>query len=463
VNLQSFNHIYFLGIGGIGMSALARWFCQYGYQVAGYDKTATTLTEALEVEGIAVHFEDDVQQIPENFRQNPSDCLVVYTPAVPQNHSELLYFQNKGFTLLKRSQVLGLLTQNLFTIAVAGTHGKTTTSSMVAHILTAAGKNCTAFLGGITQNYNTNLLFGDPNSAEKPMVVVEADEFDRSFLTLYPDLAIVNSVDADHLDIYGNHDAIKESFNAFVRQIKPGGKLFMKKDLPLELPASTRVQTFNFSIEKNSAYEAQNVRIENEHFVFDLRMPDTFIEGIQMKIPGFHNIENATAAAAIALEVGIATSQIKQALFTFTGVKRRFEYVLKNDNIVFIDDYAHHPAEIEAFIRSVRALYPTRKITAIFQPHLYSRTRDFAEGFAESLSLADQLVLLDIYPARELPIPGITSEIIFEKTNLSEKALCTKKDLLGVLQSSSLDVVLTLGAGDIDQCIAPIKEWLQSR
>ncbi len=445
------------------MSALARWFCQYGYQVAGYDKTATTLTEALEVEGIAVHFEDDVQQIPENFRQNPSDCLVVYTPAVPQNHSELLYFQNKGFTLLKRSQVLGLLTQNLFTIAVAGTHGKTTTSSMVAHILTAAGKNCTAFLGGITQNYNTNLLFGDPNSAEKPMVVVEADEFDRSFLTLYPDLAIVNSVDADHLDIYGNHDAIKESFNAFVRQIKPGGKLFMKKDLPLELPASTRVQTFNFSIEKNSAYEAQNVRIENEHFVFDLRMPDTFIEGIQMKIPGFHNIENATAAAAIALEVGIATSQIKQALFTFTGVKRRFEYVLKNDNIVFIDDYAHHPAEIEAFIRSVRALYPTRKITAIFQPHLYSRTRDFAEGFAESLSLADQLVLLDIYPARELPIPGITSEIIFEKTNLSEKALCTKKDLLGVLQSSSLDVVLTLGAGDIDQCIAPIKEWLQSR
>ncbi len=438
------------------MSALARWFRHYGCRVAGYDRTSTPLTDALAAEGIAVHFEDSVAQIPDGFRTAGEGVLVVYTPAVPKDHQELAYFRANDFRVLKRSQVLGRLTRNLTTVAVAGTHGKTTTSSMIAHVLTQAGLNCTAFLGGITQNYGTNLLLGDAAKGE-PIMVAEADEYDRSFLTLYPDVAVVTSMDADHLDIYGTHDELKKSFRDFVAQIKPGGQLFRRKGLPLE-PAGAGVK--DFACGEPAHFSALNVRQEGHSFLFDVAAPAGLIEGFRLQMPGFHNVENATAATAVALHLGVEAEVIREAVASFRGVKRRFEYVLAGDKIIFIDDYAHHPTEIEAFLRSVRALYPGRKITAVFQPHLYSRTRDFAEGFARSLELADQLFLLEIYPARELPIPGITSEIIFQKTNMAEKTLCPKNELLHRLRETPLEVLVTIGAGDIDRYVEPIRDWL---
>jgi UDP-N-acetylmuramate--alanine ligase len=437
------------------MSALARWFRHYGCTVAGYDRTPTSLTDALAAEGISVHFDDAVSLIPPPFRAASDSVLVVYTPAIPAGHQELEYFRTGGFTLLKRSQVLGMLTQNLYTVAVAGTHGKTTTSSMIAHVLTEGGRNCTAFLGGITQNYNTNLLLGNAG-AGAPVMVAEADEYDRSFLTLFPDVAVVTSMDADHLDIYGTHDELKKSFRDFVAQIKPGGRLFRREGLPLA-PA---VETTDFALEGSSGYVARNVRQQGHTFLFDVATPAGNLEGFSLQMPGFHNVENATAATAVALHLGLEAAVIKNAIASFRGVKRRFEYVLVNDRHVFIDDYAHHPTEIEAFLRSVRALYPERHVTAVFQPHLYSRTRDFADGFARSLELADRLLLLEIYPARELPMPGVTSEIIFEKTNLADKALCPKGELLGRLQQIPLDVLVTIGAGDIDKYVRPIRDWL---
>ncbi|GAB3985728.1 UDP-N-acetylmuramate--L-alanine ligase [Spirosoma daeguense] len=459
MTLTQFKYIYFLGIGGIGMSALARWFRINEYVVAGYDRTTTTLTEALENEGVAIHFTEDVEQIPIVFRENPTETLVIYTPAVPQSHAEYVYFIEKGFTLQKRSQVLGLLAGQMTTIGVAGTHGKTTTSSMVAHILRDAGVNCAAFLGGITNNYGTNFLLNEPADDLRSVIcVVEADEFDRSFLTLFPKYAIVTSTDADHLDIYGAHNAVLQSFSQYVSQIENDGVLFMKTGLTLADKTQATVQ--EYSLESGNYY-SQNIRIEQSTFVFDLVHPEGVITDIRLIIPGFHNVENAVAAGAVALEVGVSPEAIRAALGSYKGVRRRFEYILKTDSVVLIDDYAHHPAEVKAFLASVKALYPDRELTAAFQPHLFSRTRDFAEGFAESLSLADHVILLDIYPARELPMEGVTSDLIFQRVQSKTKKKCTKDELPDVVRQMKPELLVTIGAGDIDQLLPALKNALE--
>ncbi|MCX6214179.1 UDP-N-acetylmuramate--L-alanine ligase [Spirosoma sp.] len=461
MTLDQFKYIYFLGIGGIGMSALARWFQVNGYAVAGYDKTPTALTNVLESEGMIIHFSEDVDQIPAEFRANPAETLVIYTPAVPRTHAEYIYLTEQGFTLQKRSQVLGLLAGQMTTIGVAGTHGKTTTSSMVAHILRDSGVNCAAFLGGITTNYGTNFLLNEPaNDLKSVVCVVEADEFDRSFLTLFPKYAIVTSTDADHLDIYGAHDAVLESFGKFVSQIEPDGVLFMKQGLSLTEKTQAAVRPYSL---KEGDYRSQNLRIENASFVFDLVYPGGVIADIHLLVPGFHNVENAVAAGAVALEVGVSPEAIRSALTSYRGVRRRFEYILKTDSTVFIDDYAHHPAEVEAFLSSVKALYPDRDVTAIFQPHLFSRTRDFADGFAESLSLADHVILLDIYPARELPMEGVTSDLIFRNIHSKTKIKCTKGELTNVLREMKPSLLVTIGAGDIDQQLETIKNLLKDQ
>ncbi len=458
MTLQNYKHIYFLGIGGIGMSALARWFNVNGFEVAGYDRTPTTLTAELQLEGISVHFEDSIDLIPINFKNNQDQTLVVLTPAIPANHSEWNYLKDNGFIIQKRSKVLGLLASGMFTVAVAGTHGKTTTSSMIAHLFKHSGMNSTAFLGGITQNYGTNMLLNAPTAdLSSVKCVVEADEFDRSFLTLFPNIAVVTSTDADHLDIYGDHASLLDSFGDFVGQIRPDGLFLMQNSLDLSNKSKAKVSRYGLDA---GDYRAENVHIENHRFVFDFVFPEGRINEIAMIQPGFHNIENAVAAAAAGLAVGLSNAQIKNGLSSFRGVKRRFEYHLQTDTKVFIDDYAHHPTEVAAFMKSVRALYPKRHITAIFQPHLYTRTRDFAAGFAESLSLADRLILLDIYPARELPIEGVSSAIIFKDVTTEDKILCQKEMLLDTLKILNTDIVLTIGAGDIDTFIEGIKALL---
>lgn len=460
-SVTNWKYIYFVGIGGIGMSALARWFKANGFEVAGYDKTMTPLVEKLIEEGIPVTLEDDTDTIPSEFKVDSQQTLVVYTPAVPVQHQQMHYFRDENFMILKRSQVLGILTKNLRTIGVAGTHGKTTTSSLVAHILRHAHVNSTAFLGGITQNYGTNLLLNDPTDhLEDVFCVVEADEFDRSFLTLFPEIAIVTSTDADHLDIYGKHEAVLESFRDYVSQIDEQGALFMREGL--EIADSCKAQVFTYALNSGS-YHSGNIRIENARFVFDLIHPEGVIEGIAMKIPGYHNIENSVAASAVALYVGVGPEKIKEALESYGGVKRRFEYQLEEEGNVYIDDYAHHPTEIEAFLTSVKGLYPGRHVTAIFQPHLFTRTRDFADGFAESLSLADRVLLLEIYPARELPITGVNSEMILGKITTTDKQLLAKEEVLQLLEELNTDIVVTIGAGDIDTLVGPIRNLLQKR
>ena len=443
------------------MSALARWFRVNGYIVAGYDRTPTPLTNALEAEGMVIHFQEDVAQIPADFRANPAQTLIVYTPAVPKTHAEYIYLTENGFTLQKRAQVLGLLAGRMTTIGVAGTHGKTTTSSMVAHLLRQAGINCAAFLGGITQNYGTNFLLNDPADDLSTVVcVVEADEFDRSFLTLFPQYAIVTSTDADHLDIYGDHNSVLESFAAYVSQIKPSGILFQRQGLALADKTTAQVRTYALDqgAGQPPAYYAANLRIERARFVFDLVYPGGTITDIRMVIPGFHNVENAVAAAAVSFEVGVSPEAVREGLNTYRGVRRRFEYILDTDEIAFIDDYAHHPTEVQAFLLSVKALYPDRALTVIFQPHLFSRTRDFAVGFAESLSLADNLILLDIYPARELPIEGITSDLILRHVTSHSKQISTKEALTDVVRKLKPSLLVTIGAGDIDQQLSVLKD-----
>jgi UDP-N-acetylmuramate--alanine ligase len=458
MTLEQYKYIYFLGIGGIGMSALARWFNVNGFEVAGYDRTSTPLTDALTNEGVTPHFTDDVAQIPLHFRQNVEQTLVILTPAIPQNHAEYNYLKNNGFTIQKRSQVLGLLASGMFTIAVAGTHGKTTTSAMMSHLLRHSGVNCAAFLGGITQNYGTNLLINErTDDLSSVYCVVEADEFDRSFLTLYPNIAIVTSTDADHLDIYGDHSALLESFGLFVAQIKPDGQLFMRTGLKI---ADKTLATVNEYAIDEGQYYAQNIRIEDACFIFDFVSPTVVIENLTMQVPGYHNVENMVAAVAVALKIGVSIEKIKAAVASFGGVKRRFEYHIKNAKNVFIDDYAHHPTEVSAFLKSVKGLYPDRHVTAIFQPHLFTRTRDFAKGFAESLSIADTVILLDIYPARELPIEGVTAQMIFKDITTKHKIQCTKNELLDLLKTVEKDVVVTIGAGDIDTQVQLIKNLL---
>lgn len=446
MNLNSIHNIYFIGIGGIGMSALARYFNANDKHVAGYDKTKTEITFDLARLGIHIHFEDAVKNIDAKFL-NPENTLVVYTPAIPKNHAELHYFKTNGFRVLKRSEVLGLITKNTFCLAVAGTHGKTTTTSILGHLMHECGVQLTAFLGGISENYNSNLILKGTDVS-----VVEADEFDRSFLTLSPNLACITSMDADHLDIYGEADALHDSFKAFAQRIKPNGKLFVKSGLPL--------QGITYGIEDDSDYTIQHIKIENGTYVFDVKTPETILKNLQFNLPGRHNLSNALIALAMAVEYGCPHQQLAKALVSYKGVKRRFTYHIKTDDFVFIDDYAHHPEEINAVHQAVREMYPNKSILAVFQPHLYSRTRDFIDDFAKSLSQFDELVLLDIYPARELPIEGVTSNGLLDKINLKNKQLVSKADLIKTIRKSNAEIVITMGAGDIGEQVKHIKKEL---
>lgn len=461
VNWQQVEFVYFLGIGGIGMSALARYFLAEGKQVAGYDRTATPLTDALQTEGMDIHFEEDTVCIPA-FVRDPSNkdrVVVVLTPAIPARHTELVYFQERGYSILKRAQVLGLLTARHPTYAVAGTHGKTTTSSMLAFILQTAGRNCTAFLGGISVNFQSNLLLGQP-SAPHHEVVVEADEFDRSFLTLYPRAAIITSMDADHLDIYGDRDQLQQTYRDFAAQVQQDGLLLYKKGLDAGQPVARQL-TYSIT-DRTSDYHGAAIAVKGGRYSFDLHTPGYVLEGLTVGLPGRHNVENAVAAAGLALELGVDPLSVKTALENYAGVQRRFEYRVRRPEVVYIDDYAHHPEELRAAICSARELYPEKKLTVVFQPHLYTRTRDFAAGFAESLSLADTLYLLDIYPARELPLPGVDSGLIFDKVTLADKHRVTSEALLQALRSERPAVLMTLGAGDIDQLVLPITKLLEN-
>lgn len=450
MELESIERVYLVGIGGIGMSGLARYFKKRGCVVCGYDKTCTQLTEKLMNEGIPVVFQDEEDNIPVSFQENDPHTLVVYTPAIPKDSAILNYFKNGSYSLKKRSEVLGIISKGMFTIAVAGTHGKTTTSSIIAHVLKDSGYDCSAFLGGIASNYNSNVLFGSNNT-----MVVEADEFDRSFLTLHPDIAIVTSMDADHLDIYGDKMHLVESFKQFTSQIKPGGRLIYRQGLDLEGGKT-------YSANVMADIQAYNVRIENGSFWFDFKNWNTEIENIQLGLPGLHNIENAVSAIEVGLQLGIEPEKIKKALAGFLGVKRRFEYILKEQGHIYIDDYAHHPEELRACITAVKSLYPDKKLTAIFQPHLFSRTRDFASEFSEVLSMVDDLIMLEIYPARELPIEGVSSSMILENVNNASKRILTKHAALDFVKSNKPELLLTVGAGDIDTLVQPIKEILQN-
>ncbi|WP_213017897.1 UDP-N-acetylmuramate--L-alanine ligase [Hymenobacter negativus] len=463
--MKQFPYVFFLGIGGIGMSALARWFQANGHQVSGYDKTETPLTQALSAEGIAVHYVDAVDNIPLEVRENREQTLVVLTPAIPAESVEWAWLRAEGFDIRKRSQVLGVLTQGRYTIAVAGTHGKTTTSSMVAHLLHHAGLDAGAFLGGISVNLGNNLLL--PASSEAP-IVVEADEYDRSFLTLFPDVAIVTSTDADHLDIYGDQNALIESFRQFVAQIKPGGTLLVNHtahpSVAAAVPAGTRVIRYGLNQEQGPELFAANITAQGHQFHFDLQGPNGPVNDLELAVPGFHNVENMLAAAAVAQIQGVSEAKMRAAVAAYQGVKRRFEFVATTSENVYLDDYAHHPREIEAFLRSVRALYPGKRLRVVFQPHLFTRTRDFAEGFSKSLSIADEVFLLDIYPAREKPLPGITSEILLADITAPTKAIVTKAQVLAAAQTdNSFDVLATVGAGDIDTLVPQLKLLLSER
>lgn len=448
MELNNIQRVYLIGIGGIGMSGLARYFCHLGCIVCGYDKTSTDLTDELRNEGMQLVFEDKADLVPLNFQTPDESTLVIFTPAIPKDSEILNYFINSGFQLFKRSQVLGLISRGKYTIAVAGTHGKTTTSTMVAHILKHSGVDCSAFLGGISSNYNSNVLYG-----KNDIVVVEADEYDRSFLTLYPDIAVITSMDADHLDIYGDHSHLQESFRLFASQIKAGGTLIRKRGLPLD-------SGITYSTTQEADVTASNIRIENGSFYFDFKNRDTEIKNIQLGIPGFHNVENATAATEAALMAGVSPEAIKAALEDFRGVKRRFEYIVKTPEHIYIDDYAHHPEELRAAITSVKKLYPDRKLVTIFQPHLYTRTRDFADGFAEVLDLTDELIMIDIYPARELPIEGVNSDMILNRMQLANKRKLGKKEAVEAIRNEQPALLLTVGAGDIDQLVEPLKAAL---
>lgn len=450
MELQNIKRVYLIGIGGIGMSGLARYFHHLGFIVCGYDKTSTDLTTDLKNEGIQIIFDDNAEWIPMSFRQPDEGTLVIFTPAIPKDSEILNFFQKRGFELFKRSQVLGLISRGMYTVAVAGTHGKTTTSTMVAHILKDSGVDCSAFLGGISSNYHSNVLYGKNN-----IVVVEADEYDRSFLTLYPDIAVITSMDADHLDIYGDHSHLTDSFKMFASQIKEGGVLIHKQGLPLDTG-------YTYSIVGEADAEAQNIRIENGSFYFDFKNNDTEIRDIQLGIPGFHNVENATAASEVCLRLGVSGDDIKIALESFRGVHRRFEYIVKSDEHIYIDDYAHHPEELRAAITSVKKLYPDKKLVTIFQPHLYTRTRDFANGFAEVLDMTDELILLDIYPARELPIEGVNSEMILSRMKMANKRIAGKQEAVEIIKNEKPGLLLTVGAGDIDTLVEPFKNALNA-
>ncbi|TJZ50807.1 UDP-N-acetylmuramate--L-alanine ligase [Sphingobacterium olei] len=449
MNIDQVKQVFLIGIGGIGMSGLARYFYQLGCTVVGYDKTETDLTLALVNEGIIVFYQDDIELIPESF-QNPSlDALIVFTPAVPKDLKIKNYFVDKGFELYKRSQVLGFISASRFTIGVAGTHGKTTTSTMIAHILKDSGYDCSAFLGGISTNYDTNALFGDNN-----VVVVEADEYDRSFLTLHPNIAVVTSADPDHLDIYGDESHLIDSFKLFLDRVVEGGKSIVKVGLPFEGDVS-------YSRETSADAYARNIHVNDGEFHFDYSYGDMRVENIRLGIPGLHNVENAVAAITVAILLDIDMEKIVKALANFKGAKRRFEYIVRTPEHVYIDDYAHHPEELRAFLNSMRKLYPTKKLTVVFQPHLFTRTRDFVDGFAEVLGLADELLLMEIYPARELPIEGVDSSWLLNKIGIENKSLVTSQQVLDKVMAEKPELIVTVGAGDIDRLVKPLKAILE--
>lgn len=444
MNLQDIRVCYFVGIGGIGMSAIARYFNAIGIEVHGYDKTATTLTKTLESEGIQIHYTDDLTKIPAKLD------LVVYTPAVPDSLQELQHLRQLSTPILKRAAVLGLISRNRKTIAIAGTHGKTTTTTITTHLLREGGVDCSAFLGGIAQNYGSNFIAG-----ESDWVVVEADEYDRSFLQLSPDVAAILSMDADHLDIYGDKESIVETgFKAFAQRLKEGGALWVRQDLQSQFEGAR-----SFGLDKGEA-RSENIRVENGFFTFDYVGSGAKMEALQFTLPGRHNIENATVAITIALGLGVTEEAIRQALMSFKGIKRRFDVIVRNEKVVYIDDYAHHPTELQAAISAARELFPGRKISGVFQPHLYSRTRDFADDFAKALDQLDEPILMDIYPAREKPIPGVTSEMLLSRMANKNKRCLKREDILNHLKTNGVDVLLTLGAGDIDRLIEPIEKLL---
>ncbi|MDR1896234.1 MAG: UDP-N-acetylmuramate--L-alanine ligase [Prevotellaceae bacterium] len=447
---------YFIGIGGIGMSAIARYYKHEGYEVAGYDRTPSELTRELETEGITIHYDDCAGSIPEQFRNR--DTVVIYTPAVPHDGNELEYFRINGNKPIKRSAVLGFIAENKKTLAVAGTHGKTTTSTLLAHLMTCGAAGCTAFLGGISKNYNSNLLLSDSEC-----LVAEADEYDRSFLQLHPHIAIVTAADADHLDIYGTEREMKKSFGDFVSQINTDGALILKKgvDIPLD-KLSCKLYSYSYN-DATADFYADNINLRQGIYTFDIHTPTGIIKDCESGLPGWVNVENAVAAIAAAVLAGADKDKLKAGLNSFSGVKRRFDIRLNTPKCVYIDDYAHHPKELRAAITSVKQMFPNREILGIFQPHLYSRTRDFAAEFAESLSLLDKLILLDIYPARELPIEGVTSEIIFDKVTIADKQLTSKDKLMSLLARTKPDVLITFGAGDIDRFVEPITNMLVER
>ena len=441
-----YSNIYFIGIGGIGMSAIARYYNAKGFKVSGYDKTPSPLTAELEGEGIAIHYEDNIAFIPEDV----SDTLIVYTPAIQADMGELVYVQEKGYRVIKRSRMLGEISEGQRCMAVAGTHGKTTTSTLTSHIFTASGEGCSAFLGGISKNYDSNLLI-----SRNDVMVAEADEFDRSFLQLHPEIAVITSMDADHLDIYGDEEHIREAFKAFSSQVS--GTVIVKYGLDIT-PADTkaRIMTYSFG---NPQADFHAEALADGHF--NLHYPGGVIEDCVLGIPGWVNIENAVAASAIGLSYGLDPQKIKEALCSFTGVKRRFDIQVRRPDCVYIDDYAHHPEEISAALSSIRNSYPHMKMTVVFQPHLYTRTRDFAPEFAQALSKADKLILMDIYPAREEPIPGVTSEIIFKDVTCKEKVLLKRSELMDYLKTEKPEVLVTLGAGDIDRFVGEIAGMLK--
>lgn len=453
-NIQS---IYFIGIGGIGMSNLARYFLSKGKKVAGYDRTETSLTKDLVTEGAEIHYTDDIKLIP-GYCKDKESTLVVYTPAVPGENEEVRYFRENGFTIQKRAQVLGIITKSSKALCCAGTHGKTTTSSMLAHILKQSHLDCNAFLGGILKNYGSNLMLSDKSE----FTVVEADEYDRSFHWLHPYMALITSVDPDHLDIYGTEEEYLKSFEKFTSLIQPGGALVIKHNIKLSPKTGKDVRIYTYSMDKGD-FHAQNIKIGNGEIRFDFVTPKGTIDDIQLGVPVKINIENGIGSMALAWLNGATAEELRYGMATFMGAKRRFDFLLKTDKIVMIDDYAHHPEELAASITSVKELYPDRKLTGIFQPHLYTRTRDFASEFARSLSLLDELILLDIYPAREKPIEGVTSKIIFDKVTCP-KTLCNKEELLPLLENKKdLEVLLTVGAGDIDRLLGPIKDILEQK
>jgi UDP-N-acetylmuramate--alanine ligase len=444
-NIQNF---YFLGIGGIGMSALARYFHTSGYNVCGYDKTPSDLTKTLVEEGIAVDYEDDFNKVPGNF-SDKEKTLVVYTPAIPKDNIILNTFKNQGFTLKKRAEILGLITENTKCLAVAGTHGKTTTSAILGHLLAATKVPVTAFLGGVAENYKSNLIQNGND-----ITVVEADEFDRSFLQLRPFIVGITSMDADHLDIYQEAKSLEDAFQSFAKLVPPGGVLLYKKGLPLSGKT--------VAVDDEADYFATNIRIENGTYIFDLKTPEELVKGFRFHLPGRHNLFNATLALAMAICFGISAEKLKSALESFQGVKRRFSYKIKTENLVLIDDYAHHPAEIDAVCQALEEMYPNKKNLVVFQPHLFSRTRDFAVDFAKSLSRFDEVFLLDIYPARELPIPGITSEWLLEKMTLQNKRKIEKNNIAAAVLASDAEIIVLLGAGNIGEEVEKIKEILLS-